>query len=254
MDDDAFAVYVLNNAPRYAVETLEKIVHGLQNNITSRRWGKPSDLEIGSNIEATRFDFPMREYGTVVSMRPKGCTIEPPESKYATRIAYNKYAIRVLEDHEWNRVCFSFAQHHKKYYEELDAKIRERTENREAAITEREKNAMRPTTMVALNGSVELYRGAFVHAHDPTNDTHDYGVVVEMTPKKVVLSNNESDWESTVWATKREIEVLGSEQWTIVDAEQRRRKTEYEEAEKAGRHGRLPDYSRIAIVSPATKW
>ena len=28
MDDDAFAAYVLNNAPRYELETLEKLVQG----------------------------------------------------------------------------------------------------------------------------------------------------------------------------------------------------------------------------------
>jgi hypothetical protein len=44
MDDAAFVAYVLNNAPRYEIESLEKIVIGLNSNIASRRWGPRFEL------------------------------------------------------------------------------------------------------------------------------------------------------------------------------------------------------------------
>jgi hypothetical protein len=56
MDDEAFTAYVINNAPRYELETLERIVKGLNDNIASRRWGRPAGLKIGIKVAATMFD------------------------------------------------------------------------------------------------------------------------------------------------------------------------------------------------------
>jgi|GEM_PF-6678694 len=61
MNDDAFLAFILNSTPRYEIETLEKIVEGLNHNIASRRWGTPSGLLVGSNVEATLFGTSFRD-------------------------------------------------------------------------------------------------------------------------------------------------------------------------------------------------
>ncbi len=81
MNDESFVGVVLNNASRYDIGTLEKIIHGLNDNIAGWRWGKPPGLKVGTNIEAILFDAPsFVQYGTVVRLSPKGCKIESPGS------------------------------------------------------------------------------------------------------------------------------------------------------------------------------
>jgi hypothetical protein len=247
MNDEAFAAYVINQAPRYELETLETIIKGLLDNISSRRWGKPAGLTIGSKIEATMFDTHWSQYGIVVSMSPKSCTIEDTDSDQRTRLAYSRYSMRIIEEFEWNRICYSLQEHRRESHEAYDQELRERVADREEAIRDRTKASQTPRQMHALNGLVELFRGAFVHAYRPDTDMHEYGVVVELTPKKCILSNPESDWEPRIWLAKHEVHLLTEEQWATVDVELRRRRTEYEGAEGAGKTRSLPDYGRIEI-------
>ncbi len=247
MDDEAFIAYVLNNAPRYEIETLEKIAHGLRNVVESRRWGKPLDLQIGSNVEATMFDSQYREYGTVISMSPQTCTIERAGSQFAPRLAYKKYAIRVLDEFEWNRVVSSVEHGRAKYEEEREREEREEAEDRAAALRDRERAVKKAKSMVALNGTFPLHRGAFVHALRPDWGTDEYGVIVAMSATKIVLSSEESASRSSVSVAKHEIEILSAAQWEVVGREQRRRRDEYEQAKRDGRTDTLPDYSLVEI-------
>lgn len=247
MDAEAFTAYVLSNAPRYDIDVLEKIANGLQDNIASRRWGKPTDLQIGSNIEATRFGTNYAEYGTVIGLSEKACTIQTAGSDQKSRVSYQKYAIRVLNDFEWNRVLSNVSRWHEEYAQIREQEAKEDADDRVAAIRDRDKERKKARSMEALNGTFEIYRGAFVHAFRPDWDTHEYGVVVAMSPKKIVLSSEESELMSSVWVSKHEIQLLDDRQWAIVDLEQRRRRAENVAAEKAGCTHKLPDYSRIEI-------
>jgi hypothetical protein len=247
MHDEAFAAYVLSNAPRYEIETLEKIARGLSDHIASRRWGKPEALKVGSKIEATMFDAPITQYGEIVALLPKSCKIRACESEYISRIQYQKYAIRVVDDFEWNRVCMSLSERHKEVTAELAAEARDRKEARRQAILNREKAARRPRRLQASNGAIDLFVGAYVHAFSPDGGIHEYGVVVHATPKSIILSSEESDYESRVWATSNEIYLLTDQQWLVVDAEHRRRNAEYEEAKKNDDESALPDYYGVEI-------
>jgi hypothetical protein len=256
VDAEAFAAYVLSNAPRYDIDVLEKITNGLQDNIASRRWGKPTNLQIGSNIETTRFGTNYTEYGTVVGLSEKACTIQTAGSDQKSRVSYQKYAIRVLDDFEWNRVLANVSRWHEEYAQIRERESKEDADDRFAAVSDRDKERRKAQSMEALNGTFEIYRGAFIHAFRPDWDTHEYGVVVAMSPKKIVLSSEESEFMSSVWVAKHEIQLLDDSQWAIVDLEQRRRRAEYVAAEKDGRTDKLPDYSRIEIpleVRPGPK-
>lgn len=246
MDDGAFAAYVINNAPRYEIETLERIVKSLNENIAGRRWGKPAGLEVGSKVAATMFDAPFTEYGEVVSLTPKGCTIESPGSGYQSRITFKRYAVRLLDDFEWNRASMALNDWHEEYQQEHRRDVEARAKDRETAVADRQ-NARR-YTLASLDGEVKLYRGAYVHAFEPDAGIHEYGVVADVTPKSIVLSNSESDWESRVWLAKTQIKVLDDKQWATIDAELRRRRKEYEDAVKAGKERELPDYSFVEIA------
>ena len=88
MNDESFVGFVLNNASRYDIETLEKIIQGLSDNIASRRWGKPPGLKVGSNVEAILFDTPsFVQYGSVVRLSPK--------EKYRELVANEIAALRL---------------------------------------------------------------------------------------------------------------------------------------------------------------
>jgi hypothetical protein len=245
LDEDAFAAYVINNAPRYSIEILERILKGLSDNIASRRWGKPRELEIGSKVAATMFDAAFTEYGEVVSMTPKGCTIEAPGLGHQSRISFKRYAVRILDEFEWNRVSMALEERHEQYERKHRRDVEVRAKDREAAVADREH--ARRYTLASLSRPLQLYRGAYVHAFEPDSGLHEYGVVVHVTPKSIVLSNSESDWESRVWLGKTRIRLLDDRQWAIVDAEQRRRRKEYEDASKAGKERGLLDYSFVEI-------
>jgi hypothetical protein len=101
--------------------------------------------------------------------------------------------------------------------------------------------------MVAMNGEVSVYRGAFVHAYRPEWDDHEYGVVVGLTPKALDLSSPETAWTHRIVAAKHEVQILSETQWQLVDVELRRRRKEYEAAEAAGQTSNLADYSRVEI-------
>ncbi len=247
MDDQAFAAYVLTNAPRYEIETLEKIIKGLNDNVASRRWGKPLDLQIESHIEATIFGTSYAQYGTVTRISEKACTIEPVGSDYPVRISYKRHAIRVLDEFEWNRVVSNLTRWQEQYESERARETKAIADERAAAIQERDKAKRQVARMTALNGSFDIYRGCFVHAYRPDWNQHEYGVVVSMSPKKILLSNEESDYTSGVWVAKHELQILDERQWAVVEREQRRRRAEYEEAMKSGNKGDLPDYSSVEI-------
>ncbi len=68
-----------------------------------------------------------------------------------------------------------------------------------------------------------------------------------MTPKAFYLSSPESTWTHRIVTAKHEIGLLSDAEWQIVDAELRRRRAEYEVAEKAGKTADLVDYSRVKI-------
>ncbi len=208
MDAEAFAAYILSNAPRYEIDVLEKIANGLRDNIASRRWGKPTDLQMGCNIEATRFGTAYAEYGTVIGLSERACTIEAAGSDHKSRISYQKFAIRVLDEFEWNRVLANMNRWHEEYVQTREREAKEDRNDRVAAVRDRDKERRKAKSMEALNGTFEIYRGAFVHAFRPDWDTHEYGVVVAMSPKKIVLSSEESEFMSNVWVAKHEIHSL----------------------------------------------
>jgi hypothetical protein len=252
MNEDAFVALVVNNAPRYEIEVLEKIIRELTNQIASRRWGKPAGLTIGSKVEATMFDTNWVQYGAVVSLSPKSCTIEDPDdARRTTRILYSKYAIRILDTFEWNRISMSLTDHRKAIREKVDSEAKDRAADREDAIRERSRSSKKPIEMQALNGTVSLFRGAFVHAFRPDWGDHDYGIVVSLSPKKIILSSPESDWESSILASKKEIHVLSDSEWRVVDIELRRRRREYEDAKAVGREQEIRDYGTEAIALEA---
>jgi hypothetical protein len=137
VDDDAFAAYVINNAPRYEIETLERILKGVRDNVASRRWGKPAGLEIGSKVAATMFDVPFTEYGEVVSITSNACTIESPSSSYRSRISFKRYAVRLLSDFEWNHVSRVLEERHEQFEVDRKSELEARVLDRASAIDER---------------------------------------------------------------------------------------------------------------------
>lgn len=248
MNDESFIGLVLNKASRYDIETLEKIIHGLNDNIASRRWGKPPGLKVGSNIEAILFEAPsFVQYGTVVRMSPKGCKIESARSSFTWPIWYTKHSIRILDEPEWNRICAALERGDEEHQAKRQAEIAESAADREQAIKNRSKAQKKAATLSALNGAVQIFRGAFVHAYRPDWDDHVYGVVVDFSPKKIALSDPGDAYERSIMAPKHVINVLTEEHWAIVDRELRRRAQEYGEAKSVGEEASLPDYSSVEI-------
>jgi hypothetical protein len=247
MDDETFLAFIRNSAATYDLETLEKAVKTLKDNIASRRWGMPAGLKVGSYVAAVDFDGFFGWYGSVIRMTGQGCIIEPPASECTQRISFKKFIVRIVDEFEWNRACMAAEERAREFAE---GKVREAAEleaDREDAIEGRAEAAQRPKDMLAINGEVSVYRGAFVHAYRPDWDNHEYGVVVGMTPKSLDLSSPESSWTHRVVAAKHEIELLDQVQWQLVDAELRRRRKEYEAAEEAGKTRDLTDYSMVQI-------
>jgi hypothetical protein len=74
MDDEMFLAFIRNNAPKYDLETLDKALKMLNDNIATRRWGKPPGLEVGSHVGAVDFDGFIGWYGTVIRMTGKGAS------------------------------------------------------------------------------------------------------------------------------------------------------------------------------------
>lgn len=157
MDDETFVAFVLNSAIRYNIETLEKLVHGLNDHIAGRRWGKPEGLAIGINIEAIPFDTPsFVQYGTIVSMSPKGCKIETPGSQFTGSIWYAKHSIRILREHEWNHICSALERNDQEYDAKRRTSIRNASLIAKPRFAERDKARKKTVTMQALNGPVEI--------------------------------------------------------------------------------------------------
>ncbi len=247
MDDETFLAFVRNSAAKCDLETLEKAVKALSDSIASRRWGRPPGLEVGSHVAAVDFDGCFGWYGTVIRLTGQGCIIEPPAAKYTQRISFKRFIVRIVDEFEWNRACMAAEE---RAHDFAEKKVREDAEleaDREDAIKDRAPAAQRPKNMLAMNGAVSVYRGAFVHAYRPDCDDHEYGVVVYMTPKALDLSSPESAWIHRVVAVKHEIDILSEGEWQVVDAELRRRRAEYEAAEKAGKTSDLIDYSNVRI-------
>jgi len=106
MNDETFLAFVINNAPSCCVETLRSAVDKLIAHIASRVFGRPNGIEIGSHVEATAFGGSFRRCGTVITLTDRGCVIEPPSSRYMDRISFKKHIVCILDEFEWNRVCF----------------------------------------------------------------------------------------------------------------------------------------------------
>jgi hypothetical protein len=190
VDDQTFLAFITNNAAGCEVETLRKAVDKLNESIASRVFGKPLGLEIGSHIEAVDFRGSWYRYGTVVKLNDSFCIIEPPVGRFTDRISFKKEIVRILDHYEWNRVCFSAESRKKQLDEETAREHEELAALRQEAIAER--GAAQRTVMEALNGPVELFCGAYVHAYRPDWGMHEYGVVIDMTPKKIILSSPDS--------------------------------------------------------------
>ena len=246
MDDETFLAFIRNSVATYDFETLEAAVKALHDNIASRRWGKPPRLEVGSNVAAVDFDGFVSWYGTVIRMTGKGCIIESPATKYTHRISFKRYIVRIVDELEWNRACLA-AEDRARECSKMARDDADLETDRKDAIKGRASTAQRPKGMETLNGVVKVYRGAFVHAYRPDRDTHDHGVVVGMTPKALELSSPESAWTHRIVAAKHEIHLLNEGEWHVVDVQLRRRRSEYEAAEKDGKTADLIDYSRVRI-------
>lgn len=247
MDDETFLAFIRNSAATYDLETLEKAVKALSDNIASRRWGRPPGLETGSRVAAVHFEGYFGWYGTVIRLTGQGCIIEPPASKCTQRISFKKFIVRIVDEVEWNRAYTAAEVRARESTERVIREDAELEADRKNAIKGRAEAAQHARNMFAMNGAVSVYRGAFVHAYCPDSDTHDYGVVVGMTPKALDLSNPEISWTRRIVAAKHEVSLLSEVHWRVVDAELRRRKTEYEAAEKVGKTGELTDYSTVEI-------
>lgn len=246
MEDETFLAFITNNAPACEVETLRKAVDKLNENIAGRVFGRPPGLKIGSHIEVVDFRGTWYRYGTVIKLNDRACEIEPPVGRFTDRIPFKKNIVRILDEFEWNRVCFS-AEARKKSLDEQTARERKELESaRQAAISKR--GTAQTTVMEALNGPVELFHGAYVYAYRPDWEVHEYGVIIEMTPKKIILSSPDSILGTElITVSKHEITLLNDREWKRVDTELRRRKDEWDEAEKNGTTGKLPDYCRFEI-------
>jgi hypothetical protein len=246
VDDETFLAFIANNAPGCEVETLRKAVDKLNESIASRVFGRPLGLEIGSHIEATDFDGSYRRCGTVIRLSQNGCVIEPPSSRYTDRISFKKHIVRILDEFEWNRACFAAEDFKKRLDGQTARESKEFEAARGHAISQR--STAKRTEMLALNGPVTLFHGAFVYAFRPDEGMHSYGVLIDMTPKNIILSSPDSILGTErVTVAKHEMRVLDERQWQRVDAELRRRKDEYEQAERDGTTDAVPDYTGIAI-------
>ncbi|MGC2651232.1 MAG: hypothetical protein WA304_10570 [Candidatus Cybelea sp.] len=170
------------------------------------------------------------------------------KAKYTQRISFKKFIVRVVDEFEWNRACMAAEERAREFAEQKVREDAELEEDREDAIKGRAQAAQRPKNMLAMNGTVEVYRGAFIHAYRPDWDTHEYGVVVGMTPRAFYLSNAESSWIHRIVAAKHEINFLNEVEWQVVDAELRRRRSEYDAVDNAGKTADLIDYSRVKIA------
>jgi len=246
MDDATFLAFITNNAPGCEVETLRKAVDKLNDAIATRVFGRPVGLEIGSHIEATDFDGSYRRCGTVIRLSQNGCVIEPPSSRYTDRISFKKHIVRILDEFEWNRAWFAAEDFKNRLDEQATRESKEFEAAREQAISRR--STAKRTEMLALNGPVTLFRGALVYAFTPGEGMHSYGVLIDMTPKKIILSSPDSILGTEhIAVAKHEIRLLDDKQWQQVDAELQRRADEWAEADKNGTTDTLPDYCRFEI-------
>lgn len=246
MDDQTFLAFLTNNAPACEVETLRKAVDKLNENIAGRVFGRPPGLEVGSHVEAVDLHGSWYRYGTVVKLRENFCIIKPPVGRFTDRISFKKQIVRILDEYEWNRVCFSAETQKKEIDEETARERAELAALRQEVIAERD-TAQR-VVMEALNGAVELFCGAYVYAYRPDWAMHEYGVVVDMTPKKIILSSPDCILGTErIAVAKHEITLLDDRQWQRVDKELRRRKAEWDEAATSGTTAKLPDYCRFEI-------
>jgi hypothetical protein len=134
VDDQAFLAFITNNAPRCEVDTLRKTVEKLNESIASRVFGRPTGVEIGSHIEAVDLHGSWYRYGTVVKLNDSFCVIEPPKGRYTDRISLKKEIVRILDQYEWNRVCFSAELRKKKWDKEKAREHEELAELRRDAI------------------------------------------------------------------------------------------------------------------------
>ena len=117
MDDETFLAFIRNSAAKYDLETLEKAVKALSDNIASRRWGRPPGLEVGSHIAAVDFDGYFGWYGTIIRFTGQGCIIEPPASKYTLRVSFKRFIVRIVDEFEWNRACMAAEERAREFAE-----------------------------------------------------------------------------------------------------------------------------------------
>jgi len=106
---------------------------------------------------------------------------------------------------------------------------------RDAAIAHRDQASLEAISIDALNGQKSLFVGAYIHAHRPDWQLHEYGVVIDLWPSACVIAQADAEWESRVNFKKYEVDVFDNKQWEIVVAELRQRAAAVKQAEKAGK-------------------
>lgn len=144
MDDETFLAFIRNNAATYDLETLEKAVKALSDNIASRRWGRPPGLEVGVHVAAVDFDGIFGWYGTVIRMTGQGCIIEPPTANHTQRISFKRFIVRIVDEFEWNRACMAAEERAREFAEKKVLEDAELEADREAAIEGRPRAAQLP--------------------------------------------------------------------------------------------------------------
>jgi hypothetical protein len=77
---------------------------------------------------------------------------------------------------------------------------------------------------------------------------HSYGVLIDMTPKNIILSSPDSILGTErITVAKHEVQLLDEGQWQRVNAELCRRNNEYDDAEQNEATDTIPDYSGVEI-------
>jgi len=237
MSDKTFLAFIETNAQRCETETLEAARKHIADIIALRLGGKPPGLKRGVAIEAKRLDYEWYEYGEVTRLSPKTCYIQEPGRKHETRIIYSKFAIRILDPKEWSWIEQDLLKRSQEIDEKIAAEERDREEDREAALRDREKYSKKPRIVTIKSGAeVALYRGAYVHAFDADDDHHVYGVVVNLRRSACDVKSVNWSWHHTVgYADCDVLNVLDDAELARVDSVLKSRQKEIEDARSEGK-------------------
>lgn len=235
MDDKPFIEFVKTNAVRMELETLQAIVEHLHELIAQRRSGKPPGLKRGSPIEAVHLGFESYSYGEVQRMTDKGCIIETP-SGFEERIRFDKYAIRILPDSDWSWIRKNIEERHAKVKKELEDEAIAALAELDEVIRDKGKSKKRPFKVTFADGkTLEIYRGAYLHAYRIDWEHHIYGVVMSWTQKSCFVRTRFSSFDDKITFAKcSQAEIFTDSRWAAVEAELNRRDNEVALLRKAG--------------------